>query len=88
MSSIDYHNLDITKRAEASALWPQLSKQNGDILPYLLERYLLLENWRRDKFEEDELPNYDLAYLHLLLAETVTVLLSQEERIRKLENKS
>lgn len=93
---MNYSNEDITKRAEESHLWEDLCKQRGRSLPYLLERYLLLENWRHlDKFDKEYIEHYggrkaqdvdyDLNYLHLLLADAVTVLLNQEERIRNLE---
>lgn len=87
---MDYKQQVITKRAEKSSLWENLSKQQGETLPYLLERYLLLENWKYldEKTQENLSTNdlkYDISYLHFLLAEAVTVLLSQEERIRKLE---
>lgn len=90
---MNYKNEDITKRAEESPLWEQASQQRGHVLPYLLERYLLLENWRyRDRVSASQdhgdapIPSMDdMGYLHLLLAEATTVLLSQEERIRKLE---
>lgn len=86
---MDYKQQETTKRAEKSSLWENLSKQQAETLPYLLERYLLLENWKYlDGKPEDcgvsDL-KYDISYLHFLLAEAVTVLLSQEERIRKLE---
>lgn len=89
--NMDCKQQNTTKRAESSPLWQSLSKQQGETLPYLLERYLLLENWRYlDRFESKESQDvddlkYDISYLHFLLAEAVTVLLSQEERIRKLE---
>lgn len=93
---MDYSNQDTTKRAEQSSLWQDLEDQQGKSLPYLLERYLLLENWRHlDKFDKEytehfggrevESVDYDINYLHLLLADVVTVLLNQEERIRNLE---
>lgn len=96
---MDYTNEDITKRAEQSHLWGDLEKQQGKSLPYLLERYLLLENWRYiNQFDREwvehfggrnvQSVDYDINYLHLLLADAVTVLLNQEERIRILENKS
>lgn len=87
---MNYSNPDITSRAESSPLWGALSKQDSETLPYLLERYLLLENWKyRDRLmsgEETHNLTDDIQYLHLLLAEAVTVLLSQEERIRRLES--
>jgi hypothetical protein len=88
---MDYKQRDITKRAEISSLWNYLNKQEGETLPYLLERYLLLENWRYldQRTQEDCSTSdlkYDISYLHILLAEATTVLLSQEERIRKLES--
>lgn len=87
---MNYKNEDITKRAEESSLWPSLSKQQSETLPYLLERYLLLENWKSfERALDDDAAvgpsHYDVQFLHTLLAEVVTVLLSQEERIRKLE---
>jgi hypothetical protein len=84
---MNYKNEDITKRAEESLLWKSVETQRGNALPYLLERYLLLENWKYlDRLEIPEASTpHDLQYLHLLLADTVTVLLSQEERIRNLE---
>lgn len=83
---MDYKNEDITKRAEESPLWKDVETQQGNALPYLLERYLLLKNWRHlDRTTEDAPDQYDVSFLHLLMAEAVTVLLSQEERIRKLE---
>lgn len=88
---MNYKQPDVTKRIEESPLFKDLERQDGDTIPYLLERYLLLENWRYlDRIEEDRdgrdgSERYDFAYLHLLLAEACTVLLSQEERIRKLE---
>jgi hypothetical protein len=96
---MDYSNEDITKRAEESSLWRDLDKQQGKALPYLLERYLLLENWKHlDKFNKEYLEHYggreinevdyDINYLHLLLADAITVLLNQEERIRILEENS
>jgi hypothetical protein len=92
---MNYKNEDITKRAEESPLWEQASRQRGEVLPYLLERYLLLENWRyRDRITASQdhgdapIPSMeDVSYLHLLLAEATTVLLSQEQRIRELEKK-
>lgn len=90
---MNYKTVNITKRARESQLWSKLEKQSGDALPYLLERYLLLENWRyRDRLEQPEggiNSSIDtIQYLHCLLAEAVTVLLSQEERIRNLESAS
>ncbi len=87
---ISYHTNDITKRAEESSLWKDVETQKGNALPYLLERYLLLENWRyRDRLMdggEGHQTSIDvIQFLHLLMAESVTVLLAQEERIRKLE---
>lgn len=70
-------------------MWNDLSKQMGITIPYLLERYLLLENWKYldcHNAGEDHDFLHDISYLHLLLAEATTVLLSQEERIRVLEN--
>lgn len=75
---MNYKNEIITERAKQSALWNSLSTQSGDTLPYLLERYLLLENWRRGEGDA-------IRFLHLLLAEAVTVLLDHEERIRAVE---
>jgi hypothetical protein len=92
LKTMDYKNRNVAKRVEESPLWESLSKQDGETLPYLLERYLLLENWRYlDRRECEESKDvgdlkYDISYLHLLLAECATVLLSQEERIRKLED--
>jgi len=91
---MNYANPDITKRAEESPLWAELSMQDGKVLPYLLERYLLLENWKRGAantlWEENDTPIPpgvcdEINFLHLLLADATTALLSQEERIRKLE---
>jgi len=88
---MNYSQSNITKRAEQSELWPRLSQQDSETLPYLLERYLLLENWRyRDSLRVGECETRgievdDIQFLHLLLAEAVTVLLNQEERLRKLE---
>ncbi|AHF94034.1 hypothetical protein OPIT5_03935 [Opitutaceae bacterium TAV5] len=89
---MDYKTENITTRAEQSPLWPLLSKQAGETMPYLLERYLLLENWKRQDMWDDPqvgfCPTDEIAFLHLLLADAVTVLLSQEERIRHLETKA
>jgi len=85
---MNYKTDHVTDRAKESPLWAKLEKQNGDALPYLLERYLLLENWRYLERFNDGLRDgyqYDISFLHLLLSEAATVLLSQEERIRKLE---
>jgi len=83
---MDYKIEDTTKRAEESPLWKDVETQQGNALPYLLERYLLLENWRHlERTTEDGPDKYDVNYLHLLLADVATVLLSHEERIRKLE---
>lgn len=89
---MNYANSDITKRAEESPLWAELSMQDGKVLPYLLERYLLLENWNRWRAWEDPqhggaYPSFkdEVSFLHLLLADATTALLSQEGRIRKLE---
>jgi len=81
---IDFSEGDITERAIKSPLWDSLSKQNSEVLPYLLERYLLLENWR---FLDDErdVNEYEINYIHSLISDMVTVLLSQEQRIRELE---
>lgn len=87
---MNYQNDNITARAQESQLWEDLSEQQGKTLPYLLERYLLLENWKYlERLERDEdapATPYDVSYLHLLLAEAATVLLAQEERIRRLED--
>jgi hypothetical protein len=90
--SVDYTNEDITERAQESQLWQELERQKGKALPYLLERYLLLSNWQyRNKrnlsMDHGDRASYDddFSYVHLLLAEAVTVMLGQEERIRKLE---
>lgn len=77
---MNYKDEDVTRRAETSPLWQALSEQKGQVLPYLIERYLLLENWRYDI-------HYDLNYVHLLLAEVATVILNQEARIRALESR-
>lgn len=89
---MNYANGDITERAKESELWTDLDKQQSKTLPYLLERYLLLENWKHLDRTDPEIDgrerhplDYDLNYLHILLAEAVTVLLDQEERIRTLE---
>ena len=91
---MDYANPNITKRAEESPLWSELSLQDGKVLPYLLERYLLLENWKRDGAHEaydnacmslSPAAREEINFLHLLLADATTALLGQEERIRKLE---
>ncbi len=89
--SMDYKINSITARAGTSSLWKDVETQSADALPYLLERYLLLENWRyRDRLEEPEPGRHisadDVQFLHTLIAESVTVLLSQEERIRQLEH--
>lgn len=92
--SVDYTNEDITKRAERSALWHDLEFQRGRALPYLLERYLLLENWQyinkrisaHDHGDRHASYDDDISFVHLLLAESVTVMLGQEERIRILES--
>lgn len=82
---------DITERAKQSPLWGELSDQDSRAMPYLLERYLLLENWRRfDAWDEFHGGSFDakdeISFLHLLLADATTVILDQEYRIRKLEN--
>jgi len=88
---MDYSIPTITQRAEASPLWFTLSRQEGLILPYLLERYLLLENWDRQRTWTDMQaggpPSLkdEIGYLHLLLADATTVLLDQQDRIAKLE---
>lgn len=88
---MNYRETNPTNRAAGSPLWPALSKQNSDVLPYLLERYLLLENWDRCRTWEDPqaggMPSMkdEVCYLHNLLADATTVLLSQEERIWRLE---
>lgn len=91
---MNYANPDITKRSEESPLWTQLSFQDGKVLPYLLERYLLLENWKRGASHEaydnmgmtlSPAARDEINFLHLLLADATTALLGQEERIRKLE---
>lgn len=91
---MNYADQDITKRAQESKLWPDLDKQQSKALPYILERYLLLENWKYIQRTDPEIEgrerhplDYDLNYLHILLAEVVTVLLDQQERIRMLEAK-
>jgi hypothetical protein len=90
---MNYENSNITQRVSSSPLWHDLSKQDSLTLPYLLERYLLLENWNRDRAWDDPqcggAPSMkdEIRYLHLLLADAVTVLLSHEERLRKLEGK-
>lgn len=88
---MNYSNSSITWRAQESPLWEDLAKQQSETLPYLLERYLLLENWKfidRTDLTGLTVENlaYSLNYVHLLLADAVTVLLSQEERIRALES--
>lgn len=87
---MNYKNENITKRAEESALWKDVETQQGNALPFLLERYLLLENWQyRNRLMEGVEHHTsidDMQYVHLLLAEASTVLLAQEERIRKLES--
>lgn len=86
---MDYAQSNITQRAEASPLWTDLSEQNSKTMPYLLERYLLLENWNRSRSWDEPGGEYhprdEINYLHLLLADAVTVLLNQEQRIRQLE---
>lgn len=93
---MNYRNEDITDRAKDSPFWDALKNQSGDVLPFMLERYLLLENWRYmdrkgayraspDEEVQRGPTDHDVQYLHTLLAEATTVLLSQEERIRKLE---
>jgi len=86
---MDYAQSNITQRAEASPLWTDLSEQNSKTMPYLLERYLLLENWNRSRSWDEPGGEYhprdEINYLHLLLADAVTVLLNQEQRIRLLE---
>lgn len=87
LCGVDFSNSDITERAKKSPLWDSLSKQNSEVLPYLLERYLLLENWRFLEINEG-MSEYDLSYIHLLMADMVTVLLSYEQRIRELEDEA
>jgi hypothetical protein len=88
---MNYKENNVTNRAAASSLWPSVTRQDGDVLPYLLERYLLLENWDRDRTWSDPQsggtpPMRDeVRYLHALLANATTVLLDQQERIFKLE---
>lgn len=88
---MNYANNDITKRAEESPLWKELSEQNGKTLPYLLERYLLLENWKFIDRPPDtdgcRVDRYTIQFLHLLMADATTALLAQEERIRRLESR-
>ena len=82
---INFSNGDITERSKESPLWDDLSKQESRVLPYLLERYLLLENWKYLDSEEG-VNEYAINYMHLLMANMTTVLLSYEERLRNLEN--
>lgn len=87
---MDYRNEDITDRAKESPLWSDLSHQEGRVLPYMLERYLLLENWRGHALSGEgesimDARRQDAQYLHTLLAEACTALLGQEERLRRLE---
>ena len=76
---MNYANNDITRRAQESTLWPALAEQRGKALPYLLERYLLMENWRRESGGSDE-----ANFTHLVLADAVTALLAHEEKLRLL----
>lgn len=83
-----FNEPDITKRAESSPLWREASNQNGNVLPYLVERYLLLENWQyKNRLMDGEPHNTadDMQFVHLLIAEMATVLLDYEARIRTLE---
>lgn len=88
-NTMNYSEPNITQRAERSPLWHDLSKQQSESLPYLLERYLLLENWNRERTWDEPHGGYcakdEVRYLHMLIAEAVTVLLNQEARIRELE---
>jgi hypothetical protein len=72
--------------AQRSLLWSSLEEQDGKVLPYLLERYLLLRNWDITSRELDDI-RYELNYLHLLVADLTSVAVHQEERIRDLEAK-
>lgn len=87
--AMDYAESDITARGKSFSLWSALSRQNSKALPYILERYLLLENWRRESIWDAPEGGYDaqdeFRYIHRLLAESVTVQLNQEGRIRALE---
>lgn len=76
--SVDYRNEDLEERAQRSSLWPDLERQQGLALPYMIERFLLLRNYANDCA--------DAQYASLILAHVCTVLLSQEERLRKLES--
>lgn len=80
------HEEEASICAQRSHLWASLEEQNGKVLPYLLERYLLLRNWDTSN-REDEAPNYEINYLHLLVADLASVAVHQEERIRDLEAK-
>jgi len=88
---MNYKINDITERAAESPLWKKLENQSGEVLPYLLERFLLLGNWRVerkyvDQYEDTQIDtSEEISYLNLLLADAITVLLNQEARIRKLE---
>jgi hypothetical protein len=78
---MNYKNENITLRAQESHLWQTLSRQDGEVLPYLVERYLLLENWHEMEYSNNE------QYLHTILAEIATVALAHEERLRQLEGR-
>ena len=78
------HEEDASSCAQRSSLWGKLENQNGEVLPYLLERYLLLENWRILNRDLDD-TKHELNYLHLLVADLASVAVHQEERIRALE---
>jgi hypothetical protein len=78
------HEEDASICAQRSLLWDSLEEQNGKVLPYLLERYLLLRNWNITSRELDDI-RYELNYLHLLVADLASVAVHQEERIRDLE---
>ena len=87
---MNYKINDITERAAESPLWKKLENQSGEVLPYLLERFLLLGNWNiEQKYAYHDDTQIDVSgevgYLNLLLADAITVLLNQEARIRKLE---
>jgi hypothetical protein len=80
------HEENASTCAQRSSLWAKLEEQNGKVLPYLLERYLLLENWKILDRELDD-TRYELNYLHLLVADLASVAVHQEERIQDLEAK-
>lgn len=64
----------------------QMVKQESKILPSLLERFIVCKNYYRDNYYGSHESDTE-AYLKLLIADILCVVLDQQKRIQFLEGK-